>query len=151
LKCCWTNYWPFELWKTHNMLFIHYRLNFVFVDTWKYHVVRLVHSVIIIIIRYNVYTCTYIGSNYEKKFKQWWSTIPPKSTKWTTTSHLKQLNTNKHHEIWLWKSILLWMRHDLNYQTIYLHPVWMGQILNKLLYIQYMYIVGKYIIDLYEL
>jgi len=43
------------------------------------------------------------------------------------------------------------MRHDLNYQTIYLHPVWMGQILNKLLYIQYMYIVGKYIIDLYEL
>ena len=27
------------------------------------------------------------------KFKQWWSTIPPISTKWTTTSHLKPLNT----------------------------------------------------------
>jgi hypothetical protein len=27
--------------------------------------------------------------------KQWWQTILPKSTQWTTVSHLKLLNTNK--------------------------------------------------------
>ena len=27
--------------------------------------------------------------------KQWWSTIPPISTKWTTTSHHQSLNINK--------------------------------------------------------
>jgi hypothetical protein len=37
------------------------------------------------------------------KFKQWWSSIPPISTKQTTTFHLKSLNT-KDHNIWCWKS-----------------------------------------------
>ena len=31
----------------------------------------------------------------KRKFKQWWSTISPISTKQTTTSHLKPLNTKK--------------------------------------------------------
>jgi hypothetical protein len=29
------------------------------------------------------------------KFKLWWSTIPPISTKWTITFHLNSLNINK--------------------------------------------------------
>ena len=28
----------------------------------------------------------------DRKFKQWWSTIPPTSTKWTTIFYLKPLN-----------------------------------------------------------
>jgi len=28
----------------------------------------------------------------KRKFKQWWSTITPISTKWTITSHLTQLS-----------------------------------------------------------
>ena len=43
--------------------------------------------------------------NYEKKLwtvKQWWSTIPPISTKRAITSHLHSLNTKKgNHDIWL--------------------------------------------------
>jgi hypothetical protein len=31
----------------------------------------------------------------ERNYKHWWSTIPQISTKWTTTSHLKSLNTKK--------------------------------------------------------
>jgi hypothetical protein len=35
------------------------------------------------------------------KFKQWWSTNPPISTKWTITSHLNSLNIKKkYHDIW---------------------------------------------------
>ena len=33
--------------------------------------------------------------NMKRKFKQWWSTNPPISTKQTTTSHHKQLNIKK--------------------------------------------------------
>jgi len=29
----------------------------------------------------------------KRKFKQWWSTIPPISTKWSPTSHFKPVNT----------------------------------------------------------
>jgi len=31
----------------------------------------------------------------KRKFKQWWSTIPPISTKWTIISHLNSLNIKK--------------------------------------------------------
>ena len=31
----------------------------------------------------------------KRNFKQWWSTIPPISTKQTTTSHLKSMNIKK--------------------------------------------------------
>ena len=31
----------------------------------------------------------------KRKFKQWWSAIPPISTKWTFTARLKSLNTKK--------------------------------------------------------
>jgi len=39
-----------------------------------------------------VVTLRYICS-MKRKLTQWWSTIPPISTKWTTTSHFKLLNT----------------------------------------------------------
>jgi len=32
---------------------------------------------------------------YENKYKQWWSTIPSISIKWTITSHINSLNTEK--------------------------------------------------------
>jgi len=38
-------------------------------------------------------------------FKQWWSSIPPISTKWTFTSHLNWIHwTRKDHNTWRWKS-----------------------------------------------
>ena len=37
-------------------------------------------------------------TNIAYMFKQWWSTIPPISTKWTTTLFLKLLNTRKDHD-----------------------------------------------------
>jgi len=40
----------------------------------------------------------------KRKLKQWWSTIPPISTKRTFTSHLNSLDTNKYHAKWRWKS-----------------------------------------------
>jgi len=41
----------------------------------------------------------------KRKFKQWWSSIPPISTKRTTTSHLNWTYwSQKDHDIWRWKS-----------------------------------------------
>jgi len=37
---------------------------------------------------YHIFGCRLM----KRKFKQWQSTIPPISTKWTTTSHFKQYN-----------------------------------------------------------
>jgi hypothetical protein len=42
----------------------------------------------------------------KRKFKQWWLTISPISTKRTNTSHLKQLNTHKRLQ-----QALAWHRH----------------------------------------
>jgi hypothetical protein len=49
--------------------------------------------------------------SYEKKrkFKQWWSTIAPISTKWTITSHFNSLNIKEHHILSLkWMTTLIW-------------------------------------------
>ena len=54
-----------------------------------------------------IYLCVHAASNnYEKKFKQWSSAIPPISTKRTITSHRNSLNTTKmgDNNIWRWKS-----------------------------------------------
>jgi len=40
----------------------------------------------------------------KRKFKQWYSTIAPISTKRTTTSHTNSPRTLKTHDIWRWKS-----------------------------------------------
>ena len=40
----------------------------------------------------------------KRKCKQWWSIIPPISTKLITTSQVKPMNTIKDHNIWHWKS-----------------------------------------------
>ena len=44
-------------------------------------------------------TCTCILKTMKRNFKQWWTTIPPISTKRTITSHLKSVNIKKDHEI----------------------------------------------------
>jgi len=37
----------------------------------------------------------------KRKFKHWWSSIPPISTKWTITSHLNWTHwTQKDHDRW---------------------------------------------------
>jgi len=38
----------------------------------------------------------------KREFKQWWSTVPPISTRRTTTSQLKSQNTKKHN-VRCWK------------------------------------------------
>jgi len=43
-----------------------------------------------------------------RKLRQWWSTIPPISTKQTITSHLNLLNT-KTQDIWRWETKLLYI------------------------------------------
>jgi len=40
----------------------------------------------------------------KRKFKKWWSTITPISTKRTITSYPKSLNIKSDHDIWCWKS-----------------------------------------------
>jgi len=46
-----------------------------------------------------------IHTNYEeKKLKQWWSTIPSISTKWTPISHLSSHKKDHNICIWRWKS-----------------------------------------------
>jgi len=47
----------------------------------------------------------------KRMFKQWWSTIPPISTKRTITSHLKPLNAKRpgHMAFEIW--VLDWNRH----------------------------------------
>ena len=40
-------------------------------------------------------TCTCILKTMKRNFKQWWTTIPPISTKRTITSHLKSVNIKK--------------------------------------------------------
>ena len=48
-------------------------------------------------------------TDYERKFKLWWSKILPISSKRTTTSHLKSLNTEK--KLLLEIKVLPWDRH----------------------------------------
>jgi hypothetical protein len=48
-------------------------------------------------------------TDYERKFKLWWSKILPISSKRTTTSHLKSLNTGK--KLLLEIKVLPWDRH----------------------------------------
>ena len=43
----------------------------------------------------------------KRKFNQWWSTIPPISTKWATISHLKPPNKQKHDIYSMGKSMAL--------------------------------------------
>jgi hypothetical protein len=80
--------------------------------------------------------------NYEKKLwtvKQWWSTIPPISTKRAITSHLHSLNTKKgNHDNWLGKWILI--LHDSSHiiqQYLCNNPYIVEQ--NFRMHIQYMY------------
>jgi len=41
----------------------------------------------------------------KRKFKQWWSSIPPISRKRTVTSHLNWSRwIQKDHDMWHWKS-----------------------------------------------
>ena len=51
----------------------------------------------------------------EKKNKQWWSTIPPISTKWTITSHIKSWNIKKRTQpieiMALWIMVVAWDKH----------------------------------------
>jgi hypothetical protein len=56
--------------------------------------------------------CLFIFRNnriIKRKFKQWWSTIPPISTKRTITSNLNSLNTKKKDMLKI--QVLAWDRH----------------------------------------
>ena len=46
----------------------------------------------------------------KRKLKQWWSSIPPISTKRTITSHLKLLNTKRQQHMRLEIQVLVWNR-----------------------------------------
>jgi len=46
-----------------------------------------------------------------RKFKQWWSSIRPKSTKRMITSHLKPLNTKRPGHMAFEICVLDWDRH----------------------------------------
>jgi hypothetical protein len=60
-----------------------------------------------------------------RKFKQWWSIIPPISAKQAITSHINSPSTKRgNHGIWLKIHVLAWDRHNtvvgLN-QFLYFH------------------------------
>jgi len=45
------------------------------------------------------------------KFKQRWQTIPPISTKWTVTTHINSLNTERPRHMTLKIQVQAWDRH----------------------------------------
>jgi hypothetical protein len=56
---------------------------------------------------------------YKIKFKQWWSTIQPISTKRTSTSHLKPLSVKRPRHMWRWKS-RFWLRNGTFVEIFYI-------------------------------
>ena len=62
----------------------------------------------------------------KRKFKQWWSSIPPVSTKRTITSHLNWTHwTHKDHDMWRLES-RSWVRTDTNMcgvKSVNEHPI----------------------------
>ena len=62
------------------------------------------------------------GIAMKRKFKQWWSTIPPISTTtlWTITSHLHSLNTEKEHDHMKWNNWItnIWVSTLINIKEV---------------------------------
>ena len=60
----------------------------------------------------------------KRQFKQWWSTVPPISTKWTITSHLN-LGNNKRTTAYVWIFVCFLFYHTITKQSTTLNNQWL--------------------------